>query len=301
MATTTVIDIDPELLRRCAAAQLHAFGESWHHIEMESTGHVPTILETLIPNGPWAWAIVPVLQPDGSIAMPVQTSHEGIEEMYRMIRGTSDVLSAEPVVDVRGTWYAFLEVFARSRMKETGEERGYEMVLVLPVTNGPGITGELAWTKMPREFLGKDIPVAEPKEPIEMRRLMLALHDQYLDAMRAADATAMTEVFSKSCYSAVRDYVEDTGTLAALDDLAGLQAHYEAFFDRFDVQSIDVIHRVVQEWYLFAEIRIEATQKTGDAKGGRYAFHTASLFAPGKEDKFIVHIGHGTDLALVDV
>jgi hypothetical protein len=229
--------------------------------------------------------------------MPVQTSHDGIEEMYKMIRGASDVLSAEPVIDVRGTWYAFLEVFTRSRLKATGEERGMEMVLVLPVTTGPGITGELAWTKLPREFLGRDLQVAEPREPIDMRRLLLALHDEYLDALRAHDAAGMTKVFSSSCYCAVRDYVEDTGSLAALDDLAGLQSHYEAFFQRFEVQSVEVLERVVQDWYVFAEVRLEVLERSGDDAGTRYAFHTASLFAPGKEDKFIVQIGHGSDLA----
>ena len=107
----------------------------------------------------------------------------------------------------------------------------------------------------------------------------------------------MTKVFSSSCYCAVRDYVEDTGSLAALDDLAGLQSHYEAFFQRFEVQSVEVLERVVQDWYVFAEVRLEVLERSGDDAGTRYAFHTASLFAPGKEDKFIVQIGHGSDLA----
>jgi hypothetical protein len=297
MQTTSVIDIDPELLRRSAAAQVHAFTQAWDHISKESTGHVPTILDTLIPNGPWAWAIVPELQPDGSISMPVQTTHEGIEEMYRMIRGASDVLSAEATIDVQGSWYSFLEVYARSRIKATGEERGMEMVLVLPVNDGPGITGELAWTKLDRAFLGKDLTVAPPRESGEMRRFLLALHEDYLDAMRTHDAAGMAAVFSPSCYSAVRDYVDDTGTLAALDDLAGLEGHYRAFFDRFEVRSVDVLHRVVQDWYVFAEVRVEVTVRSGADAGEDLAFHTASLFAPGKEDKFIVQIGHGTDLA----
>jgi hypothetical protein len=297
MLTKPVIDIDPELLRRSARAQVHAFDQAWDHIQKESTGHVPTILGTLIEDGPWAWAIVPELQPDGRIAMPVQTSFEGIEEMYKMIRGTSDVLSAEPIIDVQGTWYSMLEVYARSRLKATGEEGGHEMVLVLPVTTGTGITGELAWTKLDREYLGKDLPIAPPKEPIEMRRLLLALHDEYLDAMRTHDASGMAATFSRSCCCAVRDYVDDTGTLAALDDLAGLQSHYEAFFERYDVQSVAVLERVVQDWYVFAEIRVEVVGKTGEAAGEQLAFHTASVFAPGKEDKFIVQIGHGTDLA----
>ena len=298
MLTKSAIDIDPELLRRSADAQHHAFAESWDHITKESTGHVPTILATLVPNGPWAWAIMTHPQADGSINLPVHTNYEGIEKMYHMIRGASDVLSVEPIIDVRGTWYSFQEDYARSRVKATGEERGFEMLLVLPVTRGPGITGELAWTKMDRALLGKDLPLAEPtKTPLDMRRHMLALHDQFLDALRANNASAMTAGFSTGCQSAVRDYVEDTGTITGLDDIEGLRTHYEKFFELFEIQSAEVLQRVVQDWYLFAELRLEVVARSGDDAGERLAFHTASLFVPGKEDKFIVHIGHGTDLA----
>ena len=239
MLVKPVIDIDPELLRRSAQAQRHAFTESWDHISKECTGHIPTILATLIPDGPWAWAIMTYAQPDGSITLPVHTSYEGIEGMYHIIRGASDVLGAEPIVDVRGTWYAFLEVVSRGRSKSTGEEQEHEMILVLPVTTGPGITGELAWVKADRTRLGKDLPLAAPKSPLEMRRHMLRLHDELLDAFRVGDASGMAAVFSAGCQSAIRDYVEDTGTITGLDDVGGLVGHYEAFFDRYEVRSVD--------------------------------------------------------------
>ena len=297
MLVKPVVDIDPELLRRSAQAQPHAFAESWDHISKETTGHVPTILATLIPEGPWAWAIMTYAQPDGSISLPVHTTYEGITEMYHMIRGASDVLGAEPIVDVRGTWYAFLEVVSRGRSRSTGEEQEHEMLLVLPVTTGPGITGELAWVKADRTRLGKDLPLAEPKSPLELRRHMLRLHDELLDAFRVGDASGMAAVFSAGCQSAVRDYVEDTGTITGLDDLEGLRNHYQAFFDRFDVASVEVLQRVIQDWYLFAEVRVEVVARSGAEQGKTLAFHTATLFVPGREDKFIVQIGHGTDLA----
>jgi hypothetical protein len=297
MLSKPVIDVDPELLRQSAAAQLHAAGEGWNHVTLESTGHVPTILNTLVPDGPWAWAIMTYAQPDGSIALPVHTTYEGIEEMYKMIRGHSDVVSVEPVLEIRGAWYSFHEDVATSREKATGTVTEREMLLILPVTNGPGVTGELAWVRMDRALLGKGLPLAEPKNPLEMRRHMLALHDGFLDALRRNDAEGMVATFSKGCQSAIRDYVEDTGTLTGLDDLSGFKNHYEAFFHLFEVQSVEVLQRVIQDWYLFAEIRVEVLGRSGEQRGSRSAFHTVSLFVPGKEDKFIVYIGHGTDLA----
>jgi hypothetical protein len=297
MLTKPVIDVDPDLLRRSAEAQVHAAGEGWEHVRLESTGHVPTILGTLVPEGPWAWAIMMIPQPDGSIVLPVHTSREGIEEMYKMIRGHSDVLGAEPVVEVRGEWYSMHEDIATSRTKSDGEVTDREMVLVLPVTNGPGITGELAWVRMDRTLLGKDLPVAEPKDRREIRRHLLDLHNQLMDALRANDAEGVVRLFSAGCQSAVRDYVQDTGTITALDGLDGLRDHLRAFFELYEVQSVQLLERVVEEWYLFAELRFEVVGRSGAQTGNELAFHTASVLVPGKEDKFIVEIGHGTDLA----
>jgi len=298
MLSKPVIDIDPDLLRRSAQAQLHAAGEGWNHVAQESTGHVPTILGTLVPEGPWAWAIMAIPQPDGSVALPVHTTFEGIEEMYKMIRGHSDVLGADPLVEVRGEWYSMHEDVATSRVKSTGEVGEREMVLVLPVTSGPGITGELAWVRMDRELLGTaEVSLAEPrKDARQIRRHLLALHDQLLEGLRANCADDVAAVFTKGCQSAVRDYVDDTGTITALADVDGIRAHSQAFFDLYEVESVAILHRVIQEWYLFAEIRVEVVARSGPERGNHLAFHTATLLVPGKDDKFIVQIGHGTDL-----
>jgi hypothetical protein len=297
MLAKPVIDIDPELLARSAAAQIHAAAEGWNHVTLESTGHIPTILNTLVPGGPWAWAIMTHAQPDGSIVLPVHTSYEGIEEMYKMIRGHSDVIGAEPLLEIRGEWYSFHEDIATNKVRTTGEVGEREMLLILPVTNGPGITGELAWVRMDRTLLGPGAPIPDPKSALEMRRHMAGLHDLFLAALRGNDAAGLTDTFSAGCQSAIRDYVADTGTITGLDGIAGLQNHYEAFFDLYEVRSAEILHRVAQDWYLFAEVRVEAVARTAELKGREIAFHTASLFVPGKEDKFIVHIGHGTDLA----
>lgn len=300
MPKKPVIDIDPELLRRSAKAELHASEQAWAHIDSESTGHIPTILKTLTREEPYAWAIMTQVQPDGSILLPVHTTLDGIEEMYRMIRGHSDVLSAEALLDVRGQWYVLLETISRNRVKETGAEGEHEMVLLLPVTQGPGITGELCWVKVDRAALGKDgPPTPEEKAPLQLRRELRVLHDQYLDALRAGDVDALLALFGSGAQSAIRDYVDDTGTLTSLDDIEGHRAHYQAFFDLYEVRSAELLQRVVQDWYVFAEARLEVVARAGEEQGNTLAFHTATLFVPGREDRWIVQIGHGTDPARV--
>src|SRR5262249_9775954 len=123
------------------------------------------------------------------------------------------------------------------------------------------------------------------------------LHDRYVEGMRACDADAMVDVFSPSAQAGIRDYVADTATLTHLNDLDGMRQYHRAFFDRFDVQAVDVLERVAQDWFVFAEVRIEAVVRTGERQGSRVAFHTGELFIPGRENKFMVQLGHGTDLA----
>jgi hypothetical protein len=244
MLTKPLIDVDPDLLRRSASSQLHAFHEVADHLTKEETGHIPTILGTLVPDGPWAWAIVPFTKEDGSVDLPLKTTYEGIEEMYGIIRGHSDVLGTEILAEVRGTWYVFAHAYSHMRVRETGEENWHENVLMLPVTSGPGITGEIAFWNMGREMLGKNLPLAPALSPLDMRRNLIALHDRYLNGLREADADAMVDVFSPSAQAGIRDYVADTGTLVHLDDLDGMRLHHQNLFERFDVRAVDVLERV---------------------------------------------------------
>jgi hypothetical protein len=51
--------------------------------------------------------------------------------------------------------------------------------------------------------------------------------------------------------------------------------------------------RVVQEGYVFAEIRF--TMRRRDGSGETVGFHTAEFFVPGRDARFMVRIGHGTE------
>jgi hypothetical protein len=152
---------------------------------------------------------------------------------------------------------------------------------------------------MDRQLLGTaEVPLATPeKDPKTLRRYMLAQHNELVAALLAGDADRIAALYTKGCRGALRDYANDTGTITAIEDVEGIRDHYRRFFEAFDVQSVEVMHRVVQDWYLFAELRFEVVARTGPEVGNRLAFHTAGLLIPGKDDKFIVEIGHGSDQA----
>jgi hypothetical protein len=94
--------------------------------------------------------------------------------------------------------------------------------------------------------------------------------------------------------STVRDYVEDTGTITNHEGAAVHRGYYEAFFVKYEVQSVDMINQVINDWYVFAELRVVARQRQGS---DTLVFHTAKFWIPAKTGKFIARIGHGTDPA----
>jgi len=291
-----VIDVDRGLLQHSAEAALHASEQAWTHMEAEFAGRVPELMQTLTPQGPYGYTIMPEVRADGSVKLPIITTREDINKAYTMIRGASDLLSSEAIVELRGAWYSFQEALNRGRVKGNELVREAETLALFPSTRGTGITGELVWVRVPRTALGQAAPPANAKtDTLSLRRQLRVLHDRFVAALRAADVEAVLDTFNDGVQSAVRNYVDDTGALVSLDGKEAHRAHYQSLFAKYAVESVGLLDRVVQEWYVFAELRL--TLRRRDGVGGVVAVHTAEFFVPANDGRFIVRIGHGTDPA----
>ncbi len=296
-----VIDTDPKFLRHAADVTLHAYQQSITHVEAEIKGVIPELMETLTPEGPYGYTIMPEVRADGSVGLPVITSYEGIQEAYSFIRGMSQLLSVTPLTEVRGAWYTFQDNLSRGRIKENGYEGPPHQTLALfPSGAGTGITGELVWVRVPRSRLGGDAEVADPEASGDTlsvaleREKVYQRHCEYLDAIRRSDVEGVLASLHDKAASALRDYVNETGTLTSLEGADAHRAHYEAFFEKFDVRSVDVLSQVAEDWYVFAEVRVSlGVRSTGEILG----FNTAEFYVPAADGRFIARIGHGTDPA----
>jgi hypothetical protein len=71
--------------------------------------------------------------------------------------------------------------------------------------------------------------------------------------------------------------------------------YYEKLFAKYDVESVDPINQVIDDWYVFAELRVTARRRADDRI---IAFHTAEFWMPAKTGTFIARVGHGTEPAL---
>jgi hypothetical protein len=289
------IEADADLLRRTAAAAVHVGDETIRHNEAEVVGSVPGLIETLAPNEPYAYMLTPDFQPDGSLRMPVGSTTDDVRAFYEVVRGRSDVLSEEPVIEVRGTWYAFWESISTGRLKATGAVSEHPLAILSPVGSDVGIDGEIIFPKVPSSMLGVGPdPTGPEPESSRRRRDLRLVHQRYMRALEAGDVDAILADLNPGVASAVRNYVDDDGRLVELIGIDGHREHFEAFFAKFDVRSVGLLHRVAQEWYLFGEIRIDAVER---ATGREVAFHTAEIHAPGKDGLLIGRIGYGTDVA----
>jgi hypothetical protein len=297
------IDVDADLLRRSADAVVHAAEQARVHMEAEEAcltpSGVPELLETLTPNGPWAWAIMPEIRDDGSVKVPIATTRDAIADWYAVVRGRSNVKGFDPLVEVRGAWYTFQEGVSKGRSVATGISSETETIALLPVGSERGITGELVWWRMPLTGETGDDPGARATA-LRRRRDARERHDAYLQAWAAGDADALAAVFTERAQSAVRDYVDDTATLTGLDGRGAHAAHHRRFFERFVVERVDLLERVVQEWYVFAEVRVTVRWRSGPYEGASLAANLAEFLIPGADGAFVARIGHGTDLVALD-
>ncbi|MFG1609808.1 hypothetical protein [Actinoplanes sp. NPDC049265] len=95
--------------------------------------------------------------------------------------------------------------------------------------------------------------------------------------------------------TAVRDYVADSGTVVELHTAAEMQAHFMAFFERYDVLSIDVTQSHADDWFFFHELRWTVRDRNRDT----VVVHQRAEFAEVSADgRIVAYVGHGVDPVL---
>lgn len=291
------IDVDPSILEVAAAASAHAYEQAIIHVGEEIKARDPrnlvALLGSLADNGPYAYTIMPKVRPDGAIQLPVLTTRAEIAEAYEFIRGLTDLHEVVGLTEIAGSWYLFQDAMTVGGPKDSDTRNHRQTLGLFPSGSASGITGELVWLRTPRDQLGapgdRDV-FADDDELHARRRLTDAVH-RYFDGLRANDLEAILATIHDGAASAVRDYVDGTGGLVELTGKDAHRAWFTRFLAAYEVRSVQPIHLVTSDWYVFAELRITADLREG---AGTVAFHTAEFHVPGRDGRFIARIGHGT-------
>jgi hypothetical protein len=291
------VDIDPEVLASGAAASAHAYEQAVLHIAEEikarDPGNLAALMDSLAPEGPYAYTIMPRVGADGSVVLPILTTRDEIHEAYGFIRGLSDLHEVIGLTDVRGSWYLFQDAMTVGGPKDSDVRNHRQTLGLFPSGTERGITGELVWLRQPRESLGSpDDELVTADDELHGRKLVHDRFTAYLEGLRGNDLDALLSPIHDLAASAVRDYVGGHGGLVELTGKDAHRAWYGSLLDTFEVRDVQVLHLVTDDWYVFAELRITVVRRDG---GDGATFHVAEFHVPARDGRFIARIGHGTE------
>ena len=291
------VDVDPQVLASSAAASAHAYEQATIHIGEEikarDPGNLTALIDSLAPSGPYAYTILGRAGADGSVQLPILTTRDEIAEAYAFIRGLSDLHEVVGLTEVKGAWYLFQDALTVGGPKDSDVRNHRQTLGLFPSGVEHGITGELVWLRMPREQLGAaDDELVAAEDELHGRWNVRNRFAQYVDGLRANNLDALLEPIHDGAASAVRDYVAGSGALVELGGKDAHRAWFGQLLEAFEIRSVQVLHLVTEDWYVFAELRISVAPRDAN---GTLAFHVAEYYVPARDGRFIARIGHGTE------
>lgn len=293
------VGVDPKILDVTAAAAAEAYDKAILHVGEEIKARDPSnlsaLIDSLAPEGPYAYTIMPRVSPDGTVQLPVLATRDEIAEAYKLIRGLSDLHEVAGLTEIAGSWYLFQDAMTVGGPKDTDVRNHRHTIGLFPSGTTKGITGELVWLRVPRTELGAPDDVElEAEDELHTRRQVLDRFTEYLDGLRANDVDAVLKPLHGGVASAVRDYVSGSSTLVELSGKNDHRRWFTEFFALYEVRAVQTIHLVTTEWYAFSEMRVQVQDRADDVP---LVFHTAEFYVTAKDGRFIARIGHGTDPA----
>jgi hypothetical protein len=274
-------------------AQIHSGNVAWRHIQAECTDDVPAILATLAPNGPFAYTPSPIPQegPDDPPLVRFQTTYAGIEEAYEALHVRIGVRDMRSIVEIRGDWYTFMYGEASREHRDTGEISGAMTAVIFPTLGKLGITGELNWMAG-----ANDAGHARPRGDCSDDLRVLARHEEFLDMLRKGDVDSLVKATHPKAQVGIRDYVTDSRTITDIHDVDGVKRYLTAFYDRYNVQGLELVERYVNYWSAFSELRWTVDDRTS---GHVAQFNTIEISDIDDAGVFRARIGHGTDVKVL--
>jgi hypothetical protein len=273
---------------------------AWRHIESEYTQDVDTIMATVEPDGPWTWTLPNngfIPRDDDSLQYYSGTTLSEIRATYENMRKYVEVWEWVATTELRGGWYTVTHGVSKLRNVQTDEHVQLESITMFPVGRS-GILGEVQIGDLgvSRENRWPEVPTRPGEVPLPQNRLhALGLHNQFLDALRGADVPGILATMRPDVATADRDYRSDQYTVFTAKGPQSLAAYYEELFGRLRIMDVQIVNRIAESWFVFAELYWTAERRTGERAGEIIEFCTADIAPIDPEGKFWVRTGSGTD------
>lgn len=263
---------------------------SWKHIWAEYTQDPAKIAATLATDAPIAWALARESTADaGAFRFITGTTIDEVHGQYENLRQELEIHGWEPLLEIRSAWYTMWAGVSNIRIVSSGAKHKGQTVVLFPVGED-GILGELQIATVGR-FPDGTAPLDDGRVP-ERRLAVLHEHEAHLEALRAGDVDTIVVAHRDDAALAVRSYLADESSLLNIGGSTAIRDYYTRLFDRYRVIDLHLVNRVIDTWYLFAELHwlVEDRQS-----GSRREFCTADLVSIDDDRKYWVRTGSGTD------
>ena len=263
---------------------------SWIHIWAEYTQDPVQIAATLATDAPIAWALAAPSEADGGAYRFIEgTSIDEVREQYEVLREQVEIHGWEPLIEVRSGWYTMWSGVSHVKTVSTGLIHKGQTAVLFPV-GSDGILGELQIGIVGR-YADGTAPRDDGRVPV--RRLdMLHEHEAYLENLRVGAVDAIMSAWRDDAAVAFRSYLADESQLINMGGSAQIRDYFTRLFQRYRVIDIQIVNRVIDTWFLFAELYwIVEERETGLKR----EFCTADLTSIDEDRKYWVCTGAGTD------
>jgi hypothetical protein len=263
---------------------------SWRHIFSEFTQDPVQIAATLATNAPIAWTLaLESPQHGGAYRFRTGVTIDEVRVRYEELRSDLEIHGWEPMLEIRTGWYMMSQGVSQLRIPATGEMHKGETVVMFPV-GVDGILGELQVGTVGRLPDGRE-PSEEDRLPLR-RMAVLGEHEDYIAALRAGDVSRIVARHRDGAAIAIRNYLTDRSSLLNVAGRDAIHEHYTRLFEKYRVLDVQLVNRVAETWYVFAELHWKVEERATHRK---LEFCTADLNSIDTERKYWVRTGAGTD------
>jgi hypothetical protein len=263
---------------------------TWTHLEAEYTQDIDKVLATIATAEPLTWTLPELVGDDGAATYLAGTDYQQIHDQYHALRKFVEIHDWQALVEIRQSWYVMTHGVVTLKILSTGDFTRSQTVTMFP-TGNDGILGEVQVGAVSRRL------PPDPDDPdfwmAPDRLAALAFHDDYLAALRSGDIAAIVAANRHNGAGAIRNYLTDESTVLKVDSAAELGEYYRALNERYAVRDVQLVNRVVESWYVFAELHWTVEERFGD--GRTVHFCTAETSTLDDDGHYWVRTGSGTD------
>jgi hypothetical protein len=264
---------------------------SWAHIYSEYTQDPYAIAETLATDVPLAWTLARPSDADGGeFRFLAGTTKDEVRLQYESLRRELEIHGWEPLLEIRTGWYTMSQGISTLKMVPSGQMTKGETVVMFPVGTD-GILGELQVATVGRLPDGR-APVDVDRLPLR-RMAVLAEHDAHIEALRAEDVEKIVDAHVPDAAIAIRSYLTDESSLLNVNGSAAIRAYYGELFAKYRVLDVQLVNRMAETWYVFAELHWTVEERAG--AGRTLEFCVADVASIDADRRYWVRTGAGTD------